>query len=159
METSVMEHTVNMITWPGRTYMVRRVHVPLNKLPDFFAETYAAMVQALAERGIRPQGLPSAIYYSVDEDGRDTDVAAAIPVSLNLPDIPGFDQVTIPSSRALMVEYAGPYEYMGAAYDALVDRLRTDGLEPGWMLEEYLSDPTADPDPGHWRTNIIWTVQ
>jgi effector-binding domain-containing protein len=58
-----------------------------------------------------------------------------------------------------MVEYAGPYEYMGAAYDALVDRLRTDGLEPGWMLEEYLSDPTADPDPGHWRTNIIWTVQ
>lgn len=154
-----MEHTVKLVTWSGRTYMVRRVHVPLSKLPEFFAETYPAMVRALAERGSKPQGKPSAIYYSVDAEGRDADVAAAIPVSQNLPDIPGFDQVTVPGSKALMVEYAGPYEFMGAAYDAMVDRLRTDQLEPGLMLEEYLSDPTADTDPGHWRTNIIWTVQ
>jgi len=48
---------------------------------------------------------------------------------------------------------------MGAAYDALVDRLQMDGLEPGLVLDEYLLDPAEDADPGHWRTNIIWMVK
>lgn len=158
METTLRSPVIK-ITWPGRSYLIKRAIIPFDGLTAFFGESYGTMYNALNSAGIRPNGMPSAIYFTVDEKAASTDLAAAIPIPDDGKALPGFDRLHVPAGDALKVEYTGAYDTMHGAYAALEEQAKQMGRQPAYMIEEYLNDPGAVADPSQLQTNIIWTLK
>lgn len=157
MET-LIRHQVKEIQWPGKTFITKREKVGFDDLQKFFTEAYGTIYGHLMQTGIRSTEMPCAIYFSIDESTQQTDVAAAVPVNDSVKETEGFQQVTIPKSKALFVTHHGPYEEMGPAYAALEEYISEHKLQKLWMIEEYYSDPAVETDPSKWKTNIYFIV-
>ena len=55
--------------------------------------------------------------------------------------------------------HVGPYDTMADTYTQLLAWAADNGLELATgMWEVYLSDPSAEPDPATWRTEVFWPV-
>jgi len=158
METATKQ-VVREITWPEKTFIIRRTTMPFDKLSDFFKESYGIIYGALAGKGIQPAEMPCAFYYSINEIKKETELAAAVPVSADTPEIPGCEKVTFPPSKLITTTYIGPYEGMGIPYGAMEKYLAENKLRKGLVIEEYFSDPEVEKDTSKWKTNIYFMVE
>jgi effector-binding domain-containing protein len=65
----------------------------------------------------------------------------------------------LPGGEVACLVYTGPYDGMEPAYHAIEDWMRAEGRGPtGPPWELYLSDPSSEPDPQKWQTEIYWPV-
>ena len=159
METKV-KYDVKKISWPEKIFITKRETVAFDDLSDFFTRHYGAIYGNLQKAGIQPTDAPCAIYYKIDEEKKETDLAAAVPVQGKVPDIKGFDKLTIPASTVVTTTYYGPYdEGMRPAYAAMEEYLKAHNLTRELMMEEYLSDPMVEKDSSKWKTNIYFIVK
>jgi effector-binding domain-containing protein len=158
MET-ISTYEIKEISWPKTTFVTKRALLGFDKLSRFFSESYKDIYTALNRSGSTLGNSSWAIYYSVDKQKMETDVAAGVAVSEpeNVP--VEFAKVTIPQSRALLVTYYGAYESMAYAYSELDKYSEKNKLKKSWVLEEYFSDPAKEPDPAKWKTNIYYIVE
>ena len=56
--------------------------------------------------------------------------------------------------------HIGSYDGLEAVYQAVSAWLERSGRAPGegpW--ESYTTDPTTEPDPERWRTDIYWPLR
>jgi effector-binding domain-containing protein len=157
METTKYE--VREIKWPERNFLAKRATIAFDNLPAFFGESYGAMYGLIQERKLHPIGVPSAIYYSIDEQKKETDLAAAVPIEDGDAEIKEFQKITIPSSQVVTTTHYGSYENMHPAYRALEDYLIDHRLKKDLIVEEYYSDPEKEKDPSKWKTNIYFVVR
>lgn len=157
MESTLYE--IKETHWPAKTLIIKREIVAFDKLSDFFARNYGGLYNGLAQKGLSPISSPMAIYYSIDEAGGKTDVAAAVQVAEGTPVIEGYELVFLPATKVLTILYTGPYEKMKLAYDSMEKYLAEHGLKRTMMIEQYLSDPETEKDPNQWRTNIFMLVE
>lgn len=158
METATKQ-VVREITWPEKTFIIRRTTMPFDKLSDFFKESYGAIYGALAGKGIHPAEMPCAFYYSINEIKKETELAAAVPVKADTPEIQGFEKVTFPPSKLITTTHIGSYENMGMSYAAMERYMAESKLHKGLVIEEYFSDPEIEKDASKWKTNIYFMVQ
>lgn len=158
MQTTI-RNEVKEIEWPGKTFVTARATIAFNDLTTFFGEKYGAIYGALYKTGLEVTGPPCAIYYSIDETTMETDLAAAVPVSGGVPDIAGFDKVTIPTGKAVYTIHYGPYDSMTATYQLLEKYMAEHDLKRKWIVEEYLSDPAVETDSTNWKTNIYFILE
>lgn len=159
METKV-KYDVKKISWPEKTFIIKRETVAFDSLSAFFTKYYGTIYSHLQKAGINPSDPPCAIYYKIDEAKKETELAAAVPVQGKVPDIEGFEKLVIPPSKVITTTYYGPYdEGMKPAYSAMEDYLKQHHLTRELMIEEYLSDPMVEKDPGKWKTNIYFTIK
>ena len=64
--------------------------------------------------------------------------------------------VTLPGGPAATTVHIGPYDDMVAGYRAVAGWITDHGGEAvGDPWEVYFSDPTTQPDPATWRTEIV----
>lgn len=157
MET-IEKYEVREISWPERIFIIKRALVPVDKLPDFFAENYRSIYNAVQRQGLAAVGPPCAIYYLVDQRRKQTDVAAAVPVQGNVAEFTEFDKVVVPAGKALATTYYGPYEDMRRPYIELERYLKAHALKKKLTIEEYYSDPSAQEDPAKWKTVIYFVL-
>lgn len=158
METTI-KNEVKEIAWPTKTFITVRATLPFDKLTAFFSANYAAIYQAIGKLNIQPVEPPYAIYYSVDEAKKVTDLAAAIPVQGLAGEIEGFEKLVIPASKAITITHYGSYDSMSASYNLLEKYIAEHGLKRKMILEEYLSDPAVEKDPASWKTNIYYIIE
>lgn len=159
METQV-KYDVRKISWPEKTFITKRETVAFDKLSDFFTRNYDAIYEHLQKVGIQPSEPPCAIYYKIDEEKKETELAAAVPVQGKVPDIKNFDKLAIPASKVITTTYYGPYgEGMRPAYTALEDYLKDNKMTRKLIIEEYLTDPMLEKDPGKLKTNIYFVLK
>lgn len=158
METTT-KNEIREIRWPGKTFVTVRTTLPFDKLTAFFSANYAAIYQAIAKLHVQSVEPPCAIYYSVDEAKKVTDLAAAIPVHGLAGEIEGFEKLVVPASKAVTVTHYGSYDSMSASYNQLEKYITEHGLKRKLILEEYLSDPAVEKDPANWKTNIYYIVE
>lgn len=151
-------HEAKEIAWPARTYVTRRGTISFDKLSEFFTESYAAIYSAINQHDIQVTEPPVAIYYSIDEVEKKTQLAAAIPVPEHAPCIVGFEYVHIPASKAVTITHYGSYDSMSETYAILGKYMAEHKLQQRWMIEEYLSDPKIEKDPTNWKTNIYFVL-
>ena len=157
MKTTI-KYEVKEITWTEKTFVARRAKVSFDKLTEFFTASYGSISRALQQMAVDTVEAPFAIYYLVDETNKETDLAAAVAVNQPLKEIKGFQLVTIPTSKALSVEYYGPYDYMGQAYEALEEYMKDHNYKSKLTLEQYFTDPLIEKDPEKWKTVIYFIV-
>ena len=158
MET-LTKYEVKEVTWPQTTFISKRVNLALSEVPDFLSSAYQTLYEESGRLGLQTVKPPCAIYYSMDMRNHQTDMAAAIPIEGVVPDLNGFIKITLPQSKALLVEYYGRYEYMSAAYAELEKWLSQNSLERELIIEEYHTDPTRESDSSKWKTNIYYLIK
>jgi len=151
--------TIKKVNFPARTFAAVQKTVSFSQMQPFFAESFAKIMEAVNKNRVRVVGAPCGLYFSWDEGTGNSDMAAAIPVNRSFK-AEGIQMITLPRQTAYTVDYYGPYEGSGIAYLALDAHLKKLGLafkEP--VIDEYITDPNAEPDPAKWLTRITYFAQ
>lgn len=127
--------------------------VPMADIGAAIGGAFQAVFGWLGSHGVVPAGMPFARYLEM-HDGR-TRLEAGVAVAGAVPAGSDVHAATLPGGDVAMLTYTGPYEGIAAAYGELIQWVQAQGRAPaGAMWELYFTDPTAEPDPAKWRTDI-----
>jgi len=140
-----------------RPAAVVRATMAVSDLPSFFGRALGAVAAAAAGQGRELVGEPFAFYPGAPTDV--VEVAAGFPVSVAVEPADDVVPMELPGGRVATTVHVGPYDTMQKTYAEMHAWMAGQGLTPAdHMWEVYLSDPSTEPDPSTWRTQIFWPV-
>jgi AraC family transcriptional regulator len=131
--------------------------VPRDDVTQALGRSFQAVREVLARQGVQADGSPFARWHAF---GDQVDVEAGLMVKSVITQDGKVKPSGLPGGPAVMAVHAGPYEGLKATYDALESWIaRTGRTATGGPWEIYLTDPSAEPDPGKWLTEVIWPIK
>jgi effector-binding domain-containing protein len=149
---------INEIDLSTRNYIIKRDKIPFSNIQPFYATHFTAIMQLVQMLNLPLAGAPSGLYYEWDMENNMADMAAGIPIQGEA-DIEGYDIQKI-SGKALEINYYGPYGGSAEAHYAMDDFMHENDLTLNEVvIEEYVTDPTSEPDTSKWLTNIYYMVR
>ncbi|HRP00721.1 MAG TPA: SRPBCC family protein [Flavobacteriales bacterium] len=127
----------------------------------FFGTHFPAIGAALGAAQLEMAGAPSGVYWAWNDKDQTTDMMAAMPVKGDAStQVAGYTTHVVPAGRRLKVAYYGDYTKNMDAHLAIDTYIREKGLTHyGNVIEEYVTDPMAEPDTAKWLTNIYYMVK
>jgi effector-binding domain-containing protein len=152
-----VSNAVEVILIPEQTIAYLAVHGSVRQTQQPFAQLFAA----LAAAGLTTTGPPMARFDLNLADPDDADYEVAVPVALGphgaMPaNTDGVRSGGLPSHYALVTTHRGPYEEIGAGYDALTEELNSLGYAvTGPASEVYL----VGSDDGVAPTDFVTEVR
>ncbi|MBP9081142.1 MAG: SRPBCC family protein [Flavobacteriales bacterium] len=154
-------YTIETVDRPAVTYLGKRQTVKWTQLDALFNATFPAVAQAATKSGMAITGHPSALVFKWDTVAHHADLFAGIPVQADTAaSMDGLLLQTVAAGRALMVPYHGNYDQSEKAHNALGEMMKAHGLElRDAVIEEYVTDPTTEPDTAKWLTNIYYPIK
>ena len=149
---------INEIEMKPKYYISKRASVKFSDIQSFYATNFAAIMQKIELLGLPLAGAPSGLYYTWDMENSVADMAAGIPLS-DQADIDGFEVIEV-AGKSLKIEYYGSYEGSAEAHYALDDYMKENGVALNELvIEEYITDPSSEPDTSKWLTSIYYMVR
>lgn len=148
-------YTINQIDIPMQNYLAHREKIEIPTMGAFFAKHFPALA---GKAGADMTGMPRGIYYEWDMENNMTDMAAAVPVKAAM-EVDDFTNIEVPAGKALHIDYYGSFEGSAEAHYAMDDYLKEKGVESALVMEEYVTDPTTEPDTSKWLTKIYYTLK
>ena len=126
-------------------------------LPDAIGQIFRAVREALASQGVEADGAPFARYHSF---GDTIDLEAGVMVAAPIAPAGDVKPGQLPAGPAAIAVHAGPYETLGATYDAMQRWLEASVYQAnGGPWELYITDPSAEPDASRWLTEVIFPLR
>ena len=151
-------YEVKMADLPERHYVGKRAKVNISEMQPYFAATYGKLMYALGRAQLEMAGMPSALYYNWDEEAGTTDLAPVAPLAEPV-ELAEFETTTIPAGPALQIDFYGSYDNLGEPHIALDSFSNNFDLEIGIpVIEEYVTDPSTEPDTSKWLTRITYPL-
>jgi len=158
-----IEHEIRTIE--PRTTIAVRLETTQAQMSAAFDRELPRVGARMAELGAEMAGPPFARYFDFSSDHVDLEIGAPVvaapaalePLSGRPDDAIGVSQ--LPGSEVAMIVHEGSYDSLSATYDRLHGAIEAAGrvAAPGpW--EEYLTDPSQEPDPAAWRTLVVWPL-
>lgn len=139
-------------------YIMNRQVVDMANIQNFYTSNLGALFQKTQGKKLEMDGMPSGLFYSWDESSGKTDMAAAIPLQTPA-SIPGAISQTLPDGKVLQVDYLGDYNKTEAAHLAVEQYMADHDLLVNYpIVQEYVTDPTTEPDINKWLTKITYYV-
>jgi effector-binding domain-containing protein len=119
-------------------------------LPEVF--TFAG------KSGAQIGGPPFTRFHRVDEDS--IELEAGIPVREAVAGEGRIKAIELPAGRAVVTWHIGPYPELPKTYESLKTWMtKNDARSRDAFWEVYWTDPGLEPDPGKWRTQIVWPIE
>jgi effector-binding domain-containing protein len=151
-------YEIQEVELPERYFLAIREEINMDKLTERYAENLPAVFQACEKNKVETTGMPCGLFYSWDEETGTTDVAHCAPIAKKV-SLEGYECITLPAGKVLIVDYYGPYEGSVAAHEAITKYCEEKGVEPKMpVIEQYITDPGAEPDPSKWLTKIYYQI-
>lgn len=150
--------TIETINFDETDYLTYRDRIGFSEMQQFYSENLGAIFMLLSENpSTEVSGSASGIYYDWDEENSEADLAAAVPFSsAEEIDFEKYKVVTL-GGEALKIAYYGAYEKLNEPHEAIHSYLEENNLPMSHVvLEEYVTDPTQEPDTSKWLTNIYY---
>ena len=151
---------VKQVAWKAHTYLVDRSVIAMKDLGAAFQDkmvkvfTYAQTAKMQVE-----EPAAAGLYYTWDTTAGTTDVGIAVRLKETPKTSGSYSVITIPASKALVVDYYGPYDKMGVAHDAIHKYAKDKGLKPTYpAIEEYVGDPGVETDPNKVLTKVYYLI-
>lgn len=136
-----------------RPTAVMRGEMPASEVPMWLANCYRTVHDYLRSVGMEPAGPPFARFTFL---GEDMVVEAGFPCPREIDGDGRVEPSVLPAGHAVHTTHVGRYEDLEIAYRAMRSWLQAHGYaEAGPHWEVYFSDPQADPEPSHWRTDVV----
>ena len=130
-----------------------RVETGIAEIGNKVGELMGELMPAVGEH---MNGAPLAIYHTWENDRGEMEVA--VPVN---PSAPATDRIVrhdLPSGKAVVATYVGPYDGLKESWEAVGAWMKERGLEQrAAPWEQYESDCTVTP-PEKLVTRIIWPI-
>lgn len=147
---------IETIDLPETSYLLVSDDVKPEDIGMYYAENFGLIMEYMGEKGVEMNGHPSGFYYVWTDTL--AKMSAAIPVAS---EIEGTDEIefrTIEACQALRIAHYGAYDAVGPAHYAMEAYAAENGLTIDMAIEEYVTDPEAEPDTSKWLTNIIYPI-
>jgi len=152
---------------PGTFELIERAAqptavIPIETTPDgigpALGQAFAEVQAALGRAGVAPVGPPFARYFE-HSPARMT-LEAGFPVGMPVGGDGRVKPGELPAGRIVQTWHAGGYDTVAETYGRLEAWIRENGHTPaGPPWEVYLTDPTSQPDPSRWMTEILWPIR
>ena len=163
-----MSENAEIIERPEQPYVAISADVTMEQLSGL-ADRFGEVFGWLAGHGVAPAGPPFFRYHVIDME-RLLNVEAGVPVQAP---VEGDDRViagVLPAGRYGSAIHVGPYDGLIGAVDDLLHWADSQGLEwdkssaddgEHWRcrLEIYLTDPSQEPDPANWQTQLAFRLK
>jgi effector-binding domain-containing protein len=150
-------YEVAEIDFPTTYYAGVRQVVLVNDMQQFFADNFAKAAQEAGKAGAKIQGHPCGFFWSYDTVAMKADMAAAMPMDKQVKLGNGVQTITAEGKKALVINYLGDYAKSEDAHWAMAEYLTANRLqEVPPAIEEYVTDPTEEPDTAKWLTRVIY---
>ncbi len=129
-------------------------------LPELFAW--------LGGKGIAPVGAPF-MRYNILEMELGLELEVGVPIAATVPGDGRIEAGVLPAGRYGSLIYTGDYDGLVEANESLQRWARDNGLDWAMLetdrgdrfacrLEVYMTDPTSEPDPARWQTEITYLL-
>ncbi|TVR82519.1 MAG: hypothetical protein EA412_01525 [Chitinophagaceae bacterium] len=152
------EFVIEEINMPEKTYIGKRAKIKIHEMPEFYGEHMPGTYTTAIDYDLQIAGFPSGLYFSWDEENRETDMAVAIPVLDEDPLVEGYEKWKL-GGNALKLAFYGDYEKLGEAHEAMYEYLSKNQLEAkSPSIQEYAIGPAEEPDTSKWLTNIYYLI-
>lgn len=128
--------------------------LPVAEIGPWLERAFTEVAAYLTRKGAGPVGMPFARYHPTSDNR--FEVEAGFPSSTPTGGEGDVEPSELPGGTAAMTVHVGPYDAVQPAYEALRAWVREQGGEPaGDAWEVYISDPSLNPDPATWRTEVV----
>ena len=159
-EAKIAGYEIIAVDLPGRTFAAIRQEVKFADIQTFFTNSIGRLMGAAGEKGARVTGAPCGLFYTWDETAQSTGMAAAVPIAAARQLGTGIEVITTPKGKAFLIDYYGPFEQSVYAYKAMDRYFAKQGLKQAApIIEEYLTDPSLEPDQSKWLTKIYFFAE
>jgi effector-binding domain-containing protein len=156
-ENKIMSYNCELLERPAQPVLSIRTRAALQNLPQVLGPAYGAIAQYLGQKGQQPAGAPFVAYYNTDMQNLDMEIG--FPVTGQIPGEGEIQANEIPGGKLLTCLHVGPYDKVGAAYEAMQQWLEVNAREAiGVAYEFYLNDPMATA-PEALQTQIIFPLK
>ncbi|MCB9245487.1 MAG: SRPBCC family protein [Flavobacteriales bacterium] len=142
-------------------YMIKKETVGMADMKAYFERSMPAVYQTAKDANILDTtAAPVALYFTWDEESQKSELSAAVRVIPGSKPATGYEVHKTSAGPCLIVDYYGPYEKTGDAHMFLDGYMKENNLElSGAVMEEYITDPSTEPDPAKWLTRIVYPVK
>lgn len=149
--------TISEAEMDMQTFAGRKDTIGFDEMEAFFKANFGAAYGAAMEQEKEPMGPPCSVYFDWDEEANQCVLLAGVPLKEG-ENLEGFDAHVL-GGKALLIEYYGPYEGSAKAHEAMEAYMKWHGLElRDAVVEEYVTDPTTEPDQSKWLTRVYYPV-
>lgn len=149
-----MSYQVEIVDRPEQTAAVLRGHAAGADIGPFLTEAFGSVAALVGQQRLTYTGPPFA-RYTPTEDGS-FDIEAGFPVAGPATSRGRVEIITLPGGPTARTLHVGPYETVGAAYEATAGWLQEHGyVAVGTPWEAYLDGP-GTPNP---RTEVCVPVR
>jgi effector-binding domain-containing protein len=137
-------------------------------IAGFIDGSFPEVFARLEAENVEPAGGPFLRYNVIDMEGL-LEIEVGVPVERALPEAGRVFAGALPAGRYGTLTYTGPYEGLIDANEALQQWARDRGLN--WAMREtergdefdsrievYLTDPSSEPDPEKWETEVAYML-
>lgn len=152
-----MTYQCQLLDRQAQPTLAIRTRSPVQGLPQVLGEAWGAILQYAGQLGAQPSGPPFVAYHNMDMQDLDLEIGFPFAQRLN-----GEGKVVageIPGGKAAGCLHVGPYDQVGAAYEALQSWLEGNRYSPsGVAYEFYLNDPRNTP-PSELQTQVVFPLK
>jgi effector-binding domain-containing protein len=146
-----------IITTPGTTYAIKDSCL-LSEMEMKMGEVYGKLIQFFTKNQLEMAGPPLCIYHVWNPEGY-IHFEAAIPVIETIGNVGEIIVSGIAETKAVEYLHVGSYDGLGPAHELLGNYIQDCGYKmAGSPYEEYLTDPSKEPDPQKWQTRIVYPI-
>jgi effector-binding domain-containing protein len=150
-------------------YVAIRSQVTMPELGTVLPPHIGELFGWLGSKDVAPAGAPLWRYHVVDMEVK-LEVDVAIPVATAVTGEGHIIADVLPAGRYAVLVHIGPYEGLYEATAALLAWAEEKGLiwdkwpvgpsGEGWRarVETYFTDPTKEPDPAKWETELAFKL-
>jgi effector-binding domain-containing protein len=125
----------------------KRLPVTLAEIGNVMSQAFGEVYGHLAARRAEPQGPPFVIYHGRPASGEPFDIEVCAPVARAVEPPPGWQTQELPAGTFVTLLHVGPYDTVGAAYEAAFPWIAAHGYAvAGPPREVYLSEPETPPE-------------
>ena len=153
----------------ARHYAGIQATVPMGGISGAVDDAFPELFGWLAGTGTAPAGPPFIRYLVIDMEGL-LQLELGVPVAEPMPESGRIRPGTLPAGRYAVLRHVGPYDGLIDANAALQRWARERGLEfdttetpegSAWgaRFEEYITDPSGEPDPSKWETDVAYLLR
>ena len=152
-----MEHEIKVREREATLVMSRRLPVRVSEIGRVIGPSFGEVYGHLDAHGGEPAGPPFVVYYGMPEADNPFDVEICAPIARVTEAPAGWQVKELPAGTFATLMHVGPYDTIGASYQALASWIGThDMTVAGPPREVYLSP--ADTPPDQVRTVIEFPV-
>jgi effector-binding domain-containing protein len=152
-----MEYQCELLERSSQPTLVIRTRAPVQSLPQVVGQAYGAIMAYAGQLEVQPSGAPFVAYHNMDM--ADLDMEIGFPFGQKPAGRGDILAGEIPGGKAAACLHVGPYDQLGAAYEAVQKWIQANGYVPtGVAYEFYLNDPQATP-PAALQTHLVFPLK